>query len=86
MNKMFYNCNSLIELDLSKFITENVTSMKEMFCDCTSLKLLNLSNFTTNNVGDDLDWMFKNIDSNCKIIINDKKIGRIWMSKKSIIV
>ena len=32
MSKMFHNCSSLINLDLSNFDTRNVTSMYAMFC------------------------------------------------------
>ena len=49
---MFYRCNSLISLDLSRFNTQNVINMKSMFKDCNSLKTLDLSNFNTKNVKD----------------------------------
>ena len=47
---MFYECNSLISLDLSKFNAQNVKYMSYMFSDCKSLINLNLSNFNTQNV------------------------------------
>ena len=34
MRGMFYNCNSLTELDLSKFNTNNVKYMETMFYNC----------------------------------------------------
>ena len=34
-NYMFYNCSSLISLDLSNFNTQNVTNMMLMFCNCS---------------------------------------------------
>ena len=50
MSWMFYDCNSLISLDLSNFNTQNVTNMRRMFCECNSLISLDLSNFNTQNV------------------------------------
>ena len=50
MERMFWECSSLKELNLSNFNTNNVTNMKGMFWECSSLKELNLSNFNTNNV------------------------------------
>ena len=47
---MFYNCNSLINLDLSNFNTQDVADMSYMFYWCKSLTNLNLSNFNTQNV------------------------------------
>ena len=49
-NYMFYNCNSLIDLDLSHFNTKNVTNMSYMFASCTSLKNIDLTNINTQNV------------------------------------
>ena len=47
----------LIELNLSNFITDNVTDMRFMFYRCSSLIELNLSNFNTNNATY-YDYMF----------------------------
>ena len=48
---MFFGCESLKKLDLSKFNTSNVTNMSFMFYECSSLKeLINISNFDTTNV------------------------------------
>ena len=44
--------------------------------------MLNLSNFNTKNVGD-ADWMFNGLNPSCKIIYNDKNIGKIWTMKIS---
>ena len=51
-NFMFSDCNSLINLNLSNFNTQNVNNMSYMFSDCNSLTNLNLSNFNTQNVTD----------------------------------
>ena len=47
MSYMFVYCESLTNLDLSNFNTENVTNMKSMFILCESLTNLNLVNFNT---------------------------------------
>ena len=57
MGYMFRSCRSLIELDVSKFDTSNVTKMNEMFGDCDALTELDVSNFNTSNVTD-MDGMF----------------------------
>ena len=54
---MFYNCNSLIYVDLSNFNTKNVTNMSYMFYECNSLKKINLSNFNSINVTN-MSYMF----------------------------
>ena len=56
---MFYNCISLIKLDLSKFITSNAITLSGMFEFCTSLLSLDISNFRTNDITD-LSNMFAN--------------------------
>ena len=50
MDKMFRNCHSLTNLDLSNFDTQNVLGMSYMFSGCSSLTHLDLSNFDTRNV------------------------------------
>ena len=50
MTYMFYQCKSLINVDLSSFNTSNVISMSGMFEGCNSLISLDLSSFDTSNV------------------------------------
>ena len=45
MNDIFYGCNSLKDINLSNFNTQNVTSMYGMLNECNSLTNINLSNF-----------------------------------------
>ena len=42
MNLMFYECESLTNLNLSNFNTQNVTDMESMFYYCKSLKKINV--------------------------------------------
>ncbi|MBO5612945.1 MAG: BspA family leucine-rich repeat surface protein [Prevotella sp.] len=57
MSRMFYNCRSLTNLNLSTFDTQNVMDMSEMFYGCTNLTSLNLNDFDTKNVTD-MSFMF----------------------------
>ena len=50
MSGMFYNCEGLINLDLSNFDTSKVTSMSRMFDGCSSLTNLDVSGFDTSKV------------------------------------
>ena len=45
MKVMFYECSSLIELNINNFNTNNITDMNGMFYKCSSLNELNLNNF-----------------------------------------
>ena len=72
---MFYGCSTLNNIDLSNFITNNVTDMKCMFDGCSFITNINLSNFNTNNFTD--MWnMFDRCSSLKKnnMITKDKKI------------
>ena len=75
MGYMFDLCESLKEINLSNFNTQNITNMDSMFCNCSSLKEINLSNFNTQNVTN-MDSMFESCESlkKEKVITNDNKI------------
>ena len=62
--RMFYNCSSLENLDLSSFNTAKLEYMHEMFNGCTSLKTVKLNgpNFTTSQVTK-MNIMFLNCKS-----------------------
>ena len=74
-NYIFSDCESLINLNLSNFNTQNVTNMRWMFYNWNSLTNLNLSNFNTQNITD-MSFMFYKCNSLKKnnIITNDNKI------------
>ena len=57
INHMFSKCESLTNINLSNFNTQNVTNMSYMFWNCKSLTNINLSNFQTQNATD-MSWMF----------------------------
>ena len=50
MSYMFYDCQNLQNLNLSKLNTKSVTNMSFMFYECKNLKNLNLSYFNTKSV------------------------------------
>ena len=50
MGNMFNGCSSLTNLDISKFITNQVDDMRYMFNGCSSLTSLDVSNFDTSLV------------------------------------
>ena len=54
---MFDNCNSLTELNLEHFNTNNVKNMSHMFNSCILLSKLNINNFNTSQTID-LSYMF----------------------------
>lgn len=63
MREMFYNNESLTNLDLSSFDTSNVTDMEKMFCGCTDLETLNVSKFDMSKV-----TTIKEMFCNCRSI------------------
>ena len=71
---MFFKCKKLIELDLFNFDTRNVDNMYGIFADCRGLEQIDLSSFNTNKVKDMKD-MFTNVNKECKIKSNDKRIN-----------
>ena len=61
-DSMFMNCYSLTSVDLSKFASDRLTTMKSMFENCGKLTSLNLSHFDTHNVND-MSYAFYNCSS-----------------------
>ena len=57
MSYMFSDCESLNNLNISKFDTRNVNNMSFMFSDCKALKFLKINNFDIRNV-DDINFCF----------------------------
>ena len=77
MSYMFYRCNSLNNLDVSGFNTQNVIDMSYMFFECKSLKNLDLSKFNTRKVTD-----MKSMFRGCTLL---KDINRInFFTEKSV--
>jgi len=73
---MFYNCNNIINLDLSSFNSKNVTNMFLMFADCRNITSLDLSLLNTQNVTN-MEQMFNscyNLKSINLSSINTEKV------------
>ena len=62
MNSMFYNCNSLLSIDISSFNTKNVIDISYMFYNCSFLLSINLSKFDTNSINN-MENLFYNCHS-----------------------
>ena len=86
MSYMFSHCESLTNINLSNFNTQNVTNMSYMFADCKSLKNINLSNFNTQNVTN-MSRMFSHCESLKKecIVIKDKNECITYLSNMNMI-
>ena len=50
MKSIFYNCNSLTEIDVSDWDTSNVTNMGSIFYNCSALTEIDVSNWNTSKV------------------------------------
>ena len=58
MNKMFWGCENLVNLNLSSFNTKNVDNMSYMFYDCKNLNNLDLSSFDNYKTSDMTDMFY----------------------------
>ena len=67
MSWLFYNCTSLISVNLSNFETQNVKNMDYIFYYCKSLTLIDISNFITNKK---MVYLFKELPDNGTIRIS----------------
>jgi surface protein len=70
MSYIFNGCNSLVELDLSNFVTSKVTNINGMFQNCTSLttldfRNLNLSKMPYTTSGANYKYNCSNMFTNC---------------------
>ena len=74
---LFYDCDNIINIDLSSFNTKNVTNMSSMFDNCENLTNINLSSFDTKNITE-MNFMFdcclKLKNSSINYNKNDSKI------------
>ena len=73
---MFYNCNSLQSLDISKWDTSNVTSMLQVFCTCNQLQQLDLSGWDVHNVTN-MDSMFSQCNNLTSLDVSDWDTSKV---------
>ena len=57
MSYMFYNCQILVSIDLSKLYINYVVNLDSIFYNCNKLNYLNLENINTNNTKN-MSYMF----------------------------
>lgn len=76
MNRMFFYCSALIEIDLSGFNTDLVEDMSGMFYKCTALQSIDVSQFNTINVID-MAAMFGYCSSLQSLNLSSFKTGRV---------
>ena len=65
IDRMFYNCQKLKNIDLSNLNTENTVNLNNMFYQCLNLKSINMSAIKTSKVED-----ASNMFENCIILNN----------------
>ena len=78
MNRMFYNCQSLKNIDLSNINTKNVDIMNYMFYQCIELDSIDLSEVEGENVN-----VRSNMFENC-VSVNNIDISNFTNSNISI--
>ena len=77
MQYMFYNCQALESLDLSKFDTEKVTNMANMFSGCASLKSITFGeDFKASGVKD-MNDMFYNCQALESLDLSSFDTGKV---------
>lgn len=67
---MFWQCEKVTELNLSKWDTSSATNMNSMFARCYGLTKIDVSNFNTSKV-EDMVWMFRMCSSLSKLDISN---------------
>ena len=69
ISEMFWNCNSLSNINIENWDTSKVTDMSSLFRNCYELSNINIGNWDVSKV-EDMSYMFE----------NTKKIGNIDLS------
>ena len=82
MDYMFKNLDNLLEVDLSKYDTSSVTSMKQLFFSCKSLISVNLSGLNTSLVTD-ITEIFSNCTSLTEIDLSSFNTSKVTSMVKS---
>ena len=74
MKYLFYHCNYLTSLDLSKFYKYNIDEIRYIFANCSNIRYLDISSFREVGV---LDNLLSDISDNVTIIIQEKFMSAI---------
>ena len=59
MNNMFYNCQSLKNIDNLDLDTSNITNFDNLFFECNALTSLNLKSLKTTNLNSTIKMFYK---------------------------
>ena len=69
MSYMFNNCSSLINLNMTDFLTDNVTNMSHLLYNCEKLNFIDFSSFNTTKVND-YNNIFDGLSENGTFVYN----------------
>ena len=75
--QMFLNLNNIIEVDLSKFDSSQVSSMKRMFCNCTNISLINITKDFDTSSTNSMEEMFHNCYSLAYLDVSNFKTSLV---------
>ena len=75
---MFYGCQALASIDLSKARNIKAQYYYSMFYGCNKLKSINLGGFNTAYYGYQRDNMFFKVPKSDQIVIHNKFYGSIY--------
>jgi len=76
MTSVFFQCQSLTELDVRGFDTSKATDMLSMFAGCSNLKKLDVSGFDTSNV-DTMTLMFEGCSKLTALDVSNFDISKV---------
>ena len=76
MSTVFSRCENLLNLDLSSFNTNNVTTMANMLSQCSKLESVNMNSFNTSNVTK-MNSMFQSCTQLSSLDLSNFDYGKI---------
>ncbi len=76
MSSMFWMCNNLTKLNVSKFDTSKVTNMADMFSGCNKLTELDVRNFNTSNVRN-MSFMFTQCNTLTELDVSNFNTSKV---------
>ena len=76
MERMFYGCKLLTDLDVSHFNTANVTTVSQMFFNCSALTSLDVTGFETGNMTN-MGYMFRGCSGLTVLDVNNFNVGKV---------
>ena len=80
LQNIFYDCNSVISIDLTSFNTKKIIYMNSMFYNCYSLTSINIASFDTSQLSE-MNYMFYNCSSLLNIDLSHFKTDNLNFMK-----